>query len=66
MNVARALVGSWVLGLKLAVIGLALVNALAFRSLRPERAASRAAGAAVASLTLWFSVVILGRLIAYL
>jgi hypothetical protein len=63
---ARALVGSWVFGTKLAVIALALANALVFRSLRPERQPARAPLAAITSLALWFSVVILGRLIAYL
>ncbi len=65
---ARALAGADVFRLKLAVIGLALANALLFRWLWRERldklpAAGRAMAAV--SLLLWLVAAALGRLIAY-
>jgi hypothetical protein len=67
---ARALVGSSVLGWKLALVGLALVNALLFRRLWPERRLGEAAPllarvAAAASIGLWLWIGALGRWIAY-
>lgn len=51
---------------KLAAIGLALLNAAAFRSWFASGANPRAAGVmAIASLGLWVTVATLGRMIAY-
>ena len=70
---ARALAGSPVLRWKLALIVLALANAVAFRLLSRrrlkawgERIPPAARAAAVASLALWLAAAALGRLIAYL
>ena len=65
---AEALAGSTLFQVKLALIGLAGLNALAFRRMFRQLAtdiprAARLLGAG--SLGLWLGVVVLGRLIAY-
>ncbi|TRW17058.1 hypothetical protein [Glacieibacterium frigidum] len=63
---APATVASAAFRWKLAAIGLALLNAAAFRSWFADGANKRAAGLmAVASLCLWVTVATLGRMIAY-
>jgi hypothetical protein len=65
----RALAASPLFLAKLGLIGLAGLNALAFRCIPEalaEPAPPRAKIAALASLILWIGAVILGRLIAYL
>lgn len=65
---ARALAGSSLFLTKLALIGLAGLNALAFR-LKWRRVADEASALArlfaALSLCLWLAVAVLGRLIAY-
>jgi hypothetical protein len=65
---ARALAGSPLFLAKLALIGFAGLNALAFR-LKWRRVADEASGLArmfaTLSLCLWLAVAVLGRLIAY-
>lgn len=70
---AGPLIGSPVFLAKLAVIGLALLNALAFRRYARGRLAGWEGGApnparamAMASLALWATAIVLGRMMAYL
>lgn len=65
---ARALAGSGVFLIKLGLILLAGINALAFRAAfagRDEPLPALAKGLAAASLGLWLGVVVAGRWIAY-
>lgn len=65
---AEALWGSALYWSKMALIGVAGLNALTFRSLfhdLPDPIPDAAKGLAAGSLILWIGVVVLGRLIAY-
>lgn len=63
---APATIASTAFRWKLAAIGLALLNAAAFRSWFAEGAHPRIAGVmAIVSLGLWLTVATLGRMIAY-
>lgn len=65
---ARALANSALFGWKLGAIGLALLNAALFRRLwpgPPEPVPPAARALALASLLLWTTAAVLGRLIAY-
>ena len=65
---ARAYADSWLFRAKLALIGAALLNALALRRIDWRRAEARqrlAAWAGVASVLLWLSAIVVGRLIGY-
>lgn len=67
---ARALAGSATLGWKLALVAVALANALGFRALWPARRLGDSAPLAARlsaglSIVLWLWIAALGRLIAY-
>jgi hypothetical protein len=69
---ARTLVGQPVFALKIAVVILAIANALVFRSFWQSRIAAWGAEVpltarvmAAASLALWSAAIVLGRMIAY-
>ena len=65
---ARAYAESWLFRAKLALIGAALLNALALRRIdwrRGDVTPRRIAWAGIASVLLWLTVIIVGRLIGY-
>lgn len=65
---ARSYAASTLFQLKLALIALALANALLLRRVNwraPQESASRLAGAGAFSILLWLGVITLGRWIAY-
>ena len=65
---ARAYAASWLFRAKLVLIAAALLNALALRRIdwRSEaRCTKRIAWAGIASLLLWLSAIVVGRLIGY-
>jgi len=64
---ARAYATSPLFQAKMVLIALALANALALRAIdwRGARPRRRVATAGVASMALWFAVIVLGRLVGY-